>query len=262
MVVQTLPIYLLNLDVDAERLERMRMQLELFELEWVRVSAVDGTTLPPQVLRQENRRARPRMLSPGEIGCLQSHVSIWRQIADGPSPAALVLEDDVLLASGFARIVNDVSWLPPDGIIRLETFCMPVSLGHQIHALEARGVYQMRSNHHGAAAYILTKVRAKILLQDYAAYIDSADRMMFCKPLRNNVYQLSPAPCVQYDIHKYGRRINNQYSRLQDERVKMERKSLYDPRSLALRAMWRFGELSRLASDIANGYHVRKVSYG
>ena len=78
----------------------MREQLDSLELTWERIPAVDGTALPPEVLLQENRRARPRRLSAGEIGCLRSHVAVWQRIAEARAPAALVLEDDVLLAAG------------------------------------------------------------------------------------------------------------------------------------------------------------------
>lgn len=42
-----------------------------------------------------------RDLKPGEIGCAMSHWLLWRRIADDGLRAALILEDDVLLAPGF-----------------------------------------------------------------------------------------------------------------------------------------------------------------
>jgi len=103
---EQVPIFVINLDADESRLAAMREQLDALALAWERISAVDGTALSPAMLLQENRRARPRRLSAGEIGCLQSHVAVWQRIADGSESAALVLEDDVLLAPDITSILK------------------------------------------------------------------------------------------------------------------------------------------------------------
>lgn len=62
-----LPVYVINLDVDTQRLFTMQAQLDSLGLNWQRIPAVDGGRLSSEVLQQENRRARRRNLSAGEI---------------------------------------------------------------------------------------------------------------------------------------------------------------------------------------------------
>ncbi|MBV9908538.1 MAG: glycosyltransferase family 25 protein, partial [Hyphomicrobiales bacterium] len=64
--------FLINLDRDAVRLAHMRDQLKGVAFE--RISAVDGSTLPPTT----------KGLTRFELACLESHRIAWRQLLDGP----------------------------------------------------------------------------------------------------------------------------------------------------------------------------------
>lgn len=257
-----LPVLVINMDDDVERLATMREQLQLLDIEWERIPAVDGTALSPQVLRQDNSRARPRKLSASEIGCLQSHVTVWRRIVEGTAPAALVLEDDVLLNPDVALFVNTPSiFVDHDCIIRLETFGMPVVLGQQVANVHGRGLYPLRSLQYGTAAYIITRSRARILLNDYDGRIDTADRLMFCNPLRNRVYQLSPAPCIQHKRHAHRDSSNRIHSRLESEKLVMLRRSWREPLTIACRVTDKIRSLVGIGLDLARGYPLQAVPY-
>ena len=52
---------------------------------FVFVDGVDGSTLPPHPA-----------LSPGQLGCAQSHMRLWRMLASSPAPV-LIFEDDAAL---------------------------------------------------------------------------------------------------------------------------------------------------------------------
>ena len=47
------------------------------------------------------RRVIRRELTAGEIGCFASHAALWRELAEGPDDAMIVLEDDLLIDPGF-----------------------------------------------------------------------------------------------------------------------------------------------------------------
>lgn len=72
----------------------------------VRVPAVDGSALSPADRRAAVARfhallARGWLYTPGQIGCALSHHAVYRRMVDGNLPAALVLEDDILLTPEF-----------------------------------------------------------------------------------------------------------------------------------------------------------------
>jgi glycosyl transferase family 25 len=133
-----LPIFVINLDRNPDRLAFIRRQLETFGLSFERLSAVDGATLTTSqvgLLSGGGRRWNGdyfRPLTSGEVGCYASHRACWQRIVDRRLPAALVLEDDVELSATFAGLLPAVSRLSDRfeyillsnhrrGFIRLET---------------------------------------------------------------------------------------------------------------------------------------------
>ena len=120
-----IPIVVINLDADAQRMEFMAAQLTRLNLAFERFSAVAGTTLPESVRgyfpREEDGSG---FLSRGEIGCYASHLAVYQKIADGRIAApALVLEDDVELPEDLGLLLNKiVNALPRDwDMVRLSS---------------------------------------------------------------------------------------------------------------------------------------------
>lgn len=112
-------VYLINLDRDVERLERMRAQLEPLGLDWTRVPGVLGEDLPDRLrpaFQIDGRRAGA--LSPGEIGCYASHLVVLERIAASNAPG-LVLEDDLNLPADLPRLLADLARAPGWDIVRL-----------------------------------------------------------------------------------------------------------------------------------------------
>jgi hypothetical protein len=40
------------------------------------------------------------------VGCALSHVGVWRRVEAAAAPAAVVIEDDVVFAPGFAALLR------------------------------------------------------------------------------------------------------------------------------------------------------------
>jgi hypothetical protein len=90
------PIYYLNLDGQPERREFMEDQFKYWEIEnYERISAYDG--------RQDDlsdilKGRYPERMTPGEIGCVTSHLKAIRHWLDtSDSPYAVFMEDDCSL---------------------------------------------------------------------------------------------------------------------------------------------------------------------
>jgi glycosyl transferase family 25 len=104
------PIFVINLEQSTRRLGHMDAQLRALNLSYIRVEAVDGAALARQGARPETN-IQPhlgRALSPGEIGCLSTHLLVLDRIVHDRLPLACVLEDDVTLAPDFGRVL---AWL-------------------------------------------------------------------------------------------------------------------------------------------------------
>ena len=83
-------------------------QLDAAGLAYERIEAVDGRELdavePVRGFSPElNRRSYPRLLSRGEIACYLSHLQALRRLVETGAPAAVILEDDVVLGPDFCE---------------------------------------------------------------------------------------------------------------------------------------------------------------
>ena len=106
-------IFLINLERNPDRLAFMRRQLDERGLAFERIPAVDGKTLAAADLKRgfspiRSFVASKKRMSEGEIGCALSHVAACRRIVAENLPCALILEDDVVLAPGFAAALDRV----------------------------------------------------------------------------------------------------------------------------------------------------------
>ena len=182
-------IYLINLDRDASRLGHMRGQLNGVAFE--RISAVDGSSLPPTT----------RGLTRFELACLESHRIAWRQFLNGPGDCACIVEDDLHIWPGFAALTESASWIPRDAhSIKLDTYLQRVELGEKHVAVGNRRVARLYSRHQSSAAYVITREGAARYLDLTASASLPADYALFPNHPRRlglRIYQLIPAIAIQ-----------------------------------------------------------------
>lgn len=119
------PILVINLAGSVERWRKASAELRSAGLTFERHEAADGRILPPEELA----RLAPwcpdaffKPLSPGEVGCFLSHVTVAERILREGWPRALVLEDDFLLAPNFSERLQDLLAIPgpPPDLIKIE----------------------------------------------------------------------------------------------------------------------------------------------
>ena len=182
-------IYLINLDRDASRLAHMRDQLNGVAFE--RISAVDGSSLPPIT----------KGLTRFELACLESHRIAWRQLLSGPEDCACIVEDDLHIWPGFAALTESASWIPSGThSIKLDTYLQKVELGEKQAAVGKRHIARLYSRHQSSAAYILTREGAARYLELTASASLPADYALFPNHPRRlglRIYQLCPAIAIQ-----------------------------------------------------------------
>jgi glycosyl transferase family 25 len=159
-------IYLINLARRPDRLATMAAQAERLGLDLARIEAVDAWITEPD--------ARFDIDGPlGEIPrgdqcCTLSHVKAWEMFVASGEAYAAVLEDDVVLSPGAGFVLKDSDWIPAGiGLLKLEHYG-PMSQSVLLSDFRDVGggfqVARMHSRHTGAAAYILSRAAAQMLL--------------------------------------------------------------------------------------------------
>ncbi len=93
-------VFVINLANAADRLDFMSDQLGG---EFERIDAVRGAAVPEHLAANFRE---PTPLLPGEIGCYASHLIAAETVLGRGLPYAVVLEDDVALASDLRQLVE------------------------------------------------------------------------------------------------------------------------------------------------------------
>lgn len=188
----------INLQRRPDRLAFMAAQLDALGLPFQRIEAVDGSG--------SDARTHTPDLSTMEHACALSHRSAWQRFLETEHTHCLILEDDVILAQGLKRFLNDPANFPP-GVeaLRLETRFMRTRLGPG-RRCRTRGfkIHQLHSTHYGAAAYVVTRGFAEAATRELAAFTHPIDHVIFGAAeacfFPAAAYQLRPALCVQAEL--------------------------------------------------------------
>lgn len=200
-------IFLINLDRRPDRLSAMNAAAARLGLSLTRVQARDAKASAPPDEYFEKSGPLGEIPS-GDKACLLSHRAAWEQFLAGGDSHAAVLEDDVILSPSSPRFLKDSSWVPADAeLVKLEHYGPPGQsvllsdfreLGHGFR------LARMHSRHTGAAAYILSRRMAGLLLAERRFNLP-VDHLLF-NPNNSRLFarlqpfQLLPAIARQQDF--------------------------------------------------------------
>lgn len=196
-------VHVINLDRRPDRLAFFRDQAAARGFEFERIVAVDGTD-PALVARAAALPAgfTGHRRGPFQLACFESHRLAWRAVLDSGDACGIVMEDDVVLAEDFRRLLAD-GWVPQDAdLVRLETYMTPARFdAAPAGQVAGRAIRRMRSTMGGAGAYVIARPAAARLLQATETLFEGVDEVMFNtrSPLFGQlaIYQLIPAPAIQ-----------------------------------------------------------------
>jgi glycosyl transferase, family 25 len=162
--------YLINLGRRPDRLAAMTRQTVPLGLSLERIEATDAQKAEPPAINRWFARSGPLGEIPmGDKACLLSHRQAWdRFVASGESHAVF-LEDDVRLSASAGALLIGNGWIPSDvAVVKLEHYGPPgqrVLLDRMRAVGEDFQLGRMLSRHTGAAAYILSRRAAELLLR-------------------------------------------------------------------------------------------------
>lgn len=177
----------------------MCQQLEARGMEAVRIQGRDGTD--PLVFDSADRSVICP-LSKGAVGCFESHIHIWKTIVAEKHPAAIVLEDDVILAQDFPRVSKIASEKCEFDVIKLDFHSPRIRAGIQgIPVVYGRQLHRYLGLDWCTGGYIVSNVGAKKLLRASRSYYRAVDYVMYNEKSRflakSKIYSLVPAICIQ-----------------------------------------------------------------
>lgn len=210
-----IPIVLINLDRNPERLEMMKTNFQRLGLDFLRIPAVDGKTLSEDVFEQY-AKARPRASlvgkwTKGKVGCNMSHRKAWAIAANSEFPYTAIFEDDIWMSDALKNFLTDISWIPKDAdVIRLEStaFMKCLLSKSKVKSFDGRFIQRLLPNKSknafalGTGAYIIKKEAAKFVLdapEDWFVYTDRSlfDHKTSLLAPKITSYQINPACCIQ-----------------------------------------------------------------
>ncbi len=185
-----LPVYVINLDRRPDRLASIAAGLDRLEMKFERIAAVDARNLPSE---------GDRVLGAAEHACLVSHRKALERFLGTVAPAALILEDDVVVSRGLPRFVVDMEWWPAGrGLIKLDTkFEKPRLLGRHCGSAPAmRHLREMVMGNAGCGGYLVDRATAARILGADDDPTFPIDRLLFDFRVSRTAKRLRAVQCV------------------------------------------------------------------
>ncbi len=164
-LLQSMKIFVINLDRDEERLKFAQEQAEKNGFSFERVAGVFAKEMSASELKKDvnylrftlRMGKRPGL---GEIGCALSHIKIYRKMVEENLPYACILEDDIFILDNFKEQLEKIGkWFDPKKptVVRLN---MPVETDKTNEPVIRDHIA------YSACSYCLNLAAAKALLKD------------------------------------------------------------------------------------------------
>lgn len=169
--------YLINLARRPDRLTAMLRQAPDLD----RVEAMDAANTERGAIDRWFQASGPLGEIPqGDKACLLSHRLAWEMFLATSDSHAVFLEDDVRLSAPV--LLKDAGWIPADvAVVKLEHYGPPgqrVLLDGLRPVQDGFRLGRMLSRHTGAAAYILSRPAAELLLRQISFELP-VDHLLF-----------------------------------------------------------------------------------
>jgi glycosyl transferase family 25 len=176
--------FLINLSRRPDRLQAMTRQLKRLGIPATRVRAVDARTAADAVVDRRFAANGPLgEIAKGDKCCTLSHLRAWEAFLQSGERYAIILEDDVVLDRRAAQLLKREDWIPEGvGLLKLEQYVSAgkrILIGTPIAVTKELRIAPLRSKHTGAAAYIIARETAQLLLHQVGKWTLPVDHMLF-----------------------------------------------------------------------------------
>ena len=165
-------IFVINLEDSVDRWQKIKSQLELQNLEYERISALDlrrqnNKHLIAYYNRKKNYFGYKRDLSLGEIGCYLSHRECWKRIWHDEIEFAIILEDDIRLIGDLNEVIHSLNTVDINYWEYLKIGETPIKRSKKTAIVKGKFSFvRYRKLPSGTFAQIVNKSGAKKLLEN------------------------------------------------------------------------------------------------
>lgn len=203
--------YVISLKNSTTRREHIHQEFSVNQIPFLFYDAMfPGSELDQKMLSICPNLKMSNNLAPREKACFMSHVLLWEKCVVEDFPFVCIFEDDIFLSRSASVFMKDCSWMckkigNESFLIKLETFNEKVRLeSSALPLLDKFHLSKLKSQHVGAAGYIISKKAAVYLLEKLRTIKEDSilpiDNFIFGACLDDkqvDVYQLIPAICIQ-----------------------------------------------------------------
>ncbi len=207
-----LPVFVINLSQSAERRQRSASAFASLGIPADFVDAVDGRDLgdlPVLAIRQPHLG---RALTRGEVGCLESHLSVLTRIVAEDVPVACVCEDDARFGGDGADVLRAIEGRHSSGrpatwdvlLLGHHSARHPPDVGaatclYSFALTDRRRIARVAEFAMGAYAYVVTRLGAERLLAHARPLRMPMDWITGYSPVAGaRLFAITP-PCVTPD---------------------------------------------------------------
>lgn len=199
-VKANLPVYLVSLDQDIVRREKLKERFPENYESFRHIRAVDGRALLARdyfnKIKDFHRRYK-RMMTPAELGCTLSHIKALTEFLSSDHPHALIVEDDIIGSDDDFEVISEfvgsvfyegIAFCGcQDGLLLRYKYGMPISSHVFKIAHSNRGEFSR------TAAYIVSRNAAKTILEFHNEKFFTVADFWFdlLKDLKGDIYYLS-----------------------------------------------------------------------
>jgi len=197
-----LPILVINLARQPERLARMERQFRALGLTFERLDAVDRKTAPADLFDRNFAKGGPLgAVGSGDMACTLSHRKAWRRALELDAPATLILEDDVELSEALPALVANGDWLPASArfvkLDRMGTETRKILLGRKLSTpIPGRELRRLYSRHLGGAGYVVTRAGAAAAVEASEIFSMPVDHFLFDPDISDFAVRSEPLQLV------------------------------------------------------------------
>jgi len=213
-------VIVISLESASYRRRRMERILSELNIDFEFFNAFVGANVTKEFLIQSGLSINLNLTS-SELGCLLSHIYVWRKFVESDFEETLILEDDVHFADSFKLFIQKIELPSGLGIFKLETMLSHIKVS-KLSLLNINGIniHRSFSPHAGAAGYVLNKQTAEHLLSQLYKIRNTVDIELF-DPFAQKittvpVYQCIPALIIQdfvLPIYKQDTNLSSQIGR-------------------------------------------------
>ena len=171
------PIFVINLQRSPGRREQMQKALSKLDLPFEFFEAIDGLELSDSQIQevydhQSRLNERGRGISKTEVACYLSHTSIFKKMVEHSMPAAIVMEDDLVIEpdlkpclSSLAKKMGEWEFVRLAGIRKVKMSQKFVALCNNKHEFQKkRRLYRPLNTCSGLQCYAISLLAAKKIL--------------------------------------------------------------------------------------------------